>query len=121
MNKRTEYQREYMKGYRAKQRETRATALQANPLADIGKAGFTVRQLGQLQEIVRGELETLLTPLTANNVNTVSKPVNKLTAANVNTGNKLCPQCGGAVIGQSTKVYCSDPCRKKAFRQRAKT
>ena len=84
----------------------RATAIQANPLADIGVMGFTDRQLEQLRGIVRGELETLLTPLTANNVNTV---------------NRLCPQCGGAVIGQSTKVYCSDPCRKKAFRQRAKT
>ena len=121
MNKRTEYQREYMRNYRAKEREMRATAIQANPLADIGVMGFTDRQLEQLRGIVRGELETLLTPLMARNVNAVSKPASKLTATNVNTVNRLCPQCGGAVIGQSTKVYCSDPCRKKAFRQRANT
>ena len=106
MKKRTDYQRDYMRTYRAKQRETGATAIQATPLAGIGATGFNDRQLEQLRGIVRGELESLLTPLTVNNVNTV---------------NKLCPQCGGAVIGQSTKVYCSDPCRKKAFRQRAKT
>ena len=121
MNKRTEYQREYMRNYRAKEREMRATAIQANPLADIGVMGFTDRQLEQLRGIVRGELETLLTPLTARNVNTVSKPASKLTATNVNTVNRLCRHCGKPFTGQSTKVYCSDPCRKKAFRQRTKT
>ena len=121
MNKRTEYQKEYMRSYRAKQRETGATAIPGNPLADIGVMGFTDRQVEQLRGVVRGELETLRTLLTANNVNTVSKPATKLTAANVTTVNRLCPQCGGAVIGQSTKVFCADSCRKKAFRLRAKT
>ena len=117
MNKRTEYQREYMRNYRAKEREMRATAIQANPLADIGVMGFTDRQLEQLRGIVRGELGTLLTPIMARNVNTVGK----LTATNVNMVNRLCRHCGKPFTGQSTKVYCSDPCRKKAFRQRAKT
>ena len=99
----------------------RVTAIQANPLADIGVTGFTDTQLEQLRGIVRGELETLLTPLMARNVNTVGKPASRLTATNATTVNKLCPQCGGAVTGQSTKVYCSDPCRKKAFRLRAKS
>ena len=120
MNKRTDYQRDYMRTYRAKQRETRATAINTNPIAENDCMGFTDRQLEQLRGIVRGELETLLTPLTANNVNSVSKPASKLTATNVNMVNRLCRHCDKPFTGQSTKVYCSDPCRKKAFRQRAK-
>jgi len=48
MNKRTEYQKEYMWNYRAKQRETRTTAIN-NPIAENGCMGFTDRQLEQLR------------------------------------------------------------------------
>ena len=139
-----------MHSYRAKQREAGATALLAKPTTESGAMGFTDRQLGQLREVVREELATLLTPptvsvankaqataftdvdvnrvntpqgkLTKLTVNTVNKAVkDKLTPANVNPVSKPCPQCGGAVIGKPTAVYCSDQCRYAALAKRRKT
>ena len=47
MNKRTDYQRDYLRSYRAKQREAGATATHANPMIENGGTGFNDRQLGQ--------------------------------------------------------------------------
>ena len=47
MSKRTDYQRVYMRSYRAKQREAGATAIHANPMIESGGAGLNDRQLGQ--------------------------------------------------------------------------
>ncbi len=70
-------------------------------MTESGGTGFTDRQLGQLREIVRQGLTTLLTPPTVSvvnkaqatpftevDVNHVNAPQGKLTAANVNPVNK---------------------------------
>lgn len=149
MSKRTDYQRDYMRSYRAKQREAGATALHAKPTTESSGTGFTDRQLGQLREVIREELATLLTPptislankaqataLTAVDVNRVNTPQGKLTMLTVNTVNqpiqerlttatvnpvsKPCPQCGGDVTRKPTAVYCSDQCRYAALAKRRK-
>ena len=113
MNDRTEYQREYMRARRAKERQVKATGQAAT--AD---EGFTTLQRGQLQEIIRGELETLLTQFTVSSVNSKARVLTKLTVSSVNG---LCLHCGKTVKGRKGKLYCSDNCRKAAFRRRAKT
>ena len=134
MSKRTDYQRDYMRSYRAKQREAGATAIHAKPTTESGGTGFTDRQLGQLREVLREELATLLTPPTVSvankaqatmftdvDVNRANTPQGKLTKLTVNTVSKPCPQCGGAVTGKPTAVYCSDQCRYAALAKRRKT
>ena len=46
-SKRTDYQRDDMRSYRAKQREAGATAIHANPMIENGGTGFNDKQLGQ--------------------------------------------------------------------------
>ena len=112
MNDRTEYQRDYMRARRAKERQVKATGQAATD-----DEGFTALQRGQLQEIIRCELETLLTRFTVSNVNSKAKVLTKLTVSGVN---KLCLHCGKTFTGRKGKLYCSDNCRKAAFRRRAK-
>ena len=82
---RNEYQRAYMKAYRAKQRKSQATATHANPMAESGCTGFTDRQLEQLREIVREGLASLLTPLTVSRVDNAQEAM--FTVANVSSVN----------------------------------
>ena len=126
MSDRTEYQREYMRNKRAKQREAKTTGQVAT--ASTGKAvkaptvceDCNAKQLEQVRVIIRGELEALLT------ANTVSKLTPKLTTANTannannaNNANRTCPHCGGNVTGPKIKIYCSNVCAKTASRSKS--
>jgi len=120
MSDRTEYQREYMRNKRAKQREAKTPGQVAT--ASTGKAvkaltvceDFNAKQLEQVRIIIRGELEALLT------ANTVSKLTPKLTTANTaNNPNRTCPHCGGNVTGPKIKIYCSNVCAKTASRSKS--
>ena len=33
---------------------------------------------------------------------------------------KVCPECGGGVVGRSDKIYCSDECRIMAANRRGR-
>ena len=112
MTDRKEYQREYMRIKRAKQREAQAGAAgkvaSTSPVRPVKAStvceDFNAKQLEQVRIIIRGELEALLT------ANTVSKLTPKLTTAN--TVDRACPYCGEPVTGPTQKIYCSSRCRK---------
>ncbi len=118
MTDRKAYHREYMRNKRAKQKEATTpgqhptVSTVPNPLDN-----FTHSQLEKLSEIVKNELQALLTQAPVNTSTLVDKSTVNKRVNPVDT-RRTCPFCGGNVTGSINKVYCSHRCSKAAFRCR---